>query len=67
MTLSALCVVDKFTKQQPVVYVAVADGQSFEVYAGLIKENNEIKQMENILSVTEAQNDTIQGVQMFFD
>jgi hypothetical protein len=36
MTLSALCVVDKFTKQQPVVYVAVGDGQSFEVYAGLI-------------------------------
>jgi hypothetical protein len=29
MTLSSLCVVEKFKSQKPIAYVAVADGQTF--------------------------------------
>jgi hypothetical protein len=44
MTLSSLCVVDKFSGKIPVAYVAIADGQSFEVYAGVIQDK-EIKSL----------------------
>jgi len=53
MTLSSLCVVEKFKSQKPVAYVAVADGQTFEVYAGVI--DNEIKEMKQVVRVQDAQ------------
>jgi hypothetical protein len=29
MTLSSLCVVDKFSGKNPIAYIAIADGQTF--------------------------------------
>ena len=59
MTLSSLAVVDKFASQKPVAYVAIADGTTFEVFAGIISDN-EIKNMVSVIRVSEAQSDTIQ-------
>ena len=53
LTLSSICVVDKFSGQAPVVYVAIADNLSFEVYAGTVKDKH-IQIMENVISVKEA-------------
>ncbi len=65
LTLSSLCVVDKFTAKNSVAYVAIADGQSFEVYAGII-QNKEIKSMTQVISVKEAQQDAISQIQLLF-
>ena len=39
MTLSSLCVVEKFASQKPIAYAAIADGNTFEVYAGGISDH----------------------------
>jgi hypothetical protein len=53
LNLSSICVLDKFSGQAPVVYVAIADNLSFEVYAGTVKDK-QIQIMENVISVKEA-------------
>ena len=58
MTISQICIVDKFTGQLPVVYVAIADSTTFEVYAGVVKDKA-IKIMESVITVKEAQQYTI--------
>lgn len=65
LTLSSLCVVEKFAHKKPIAYVALADGLSFEVYAGVI--DHEIKSMTSVLKVSEAQLDNISGLQLFYD
>ena len=49
---------EKFTGQLPVVYVAIADSTTFEVYAGVVKDKA-IKIMESVITVKEAQQYTI--------
>jgi hypothetical protein len=66
LTLSALCVVEKFSTQKPVVYLALAEGTTFEVYSGVISDG-EIKQLSSVVRVTEAQQDAIQQMELFFD
>lgn len=58
MTLSAMCVVESTSK--PIAYVAVTEGSTFEVYAGLI--DHEMKEITMVLRVQEAQNDSISGL-----
>ena len=63
--LTALCVVDKFASQKPTAYVALVESQTLEVYAGVI--DHEIKEMRQVLRVVDAQQDEINGVQLFFN
>ena len=67
LTLSSLCVVEKFSTQKPVAYVALAEGSTFEVYSGVIAADGEIKQLSSVIRVTEAQQDAIQQIELFFD
>lgn len=51
--MSSLSVVEKFSTKKPVVYVAVAEGQSIEVWTGVI--DGEIKDgLKQVLRVPEA-------------
>ena len=61
MTLASLCVVEKFASKKPIAYAAIADGQTFEVYAGLIFDH-QIKSLTSILTVSDAQADTISRI-----
>ena len=44
--------------KKPVAYVAVSEGTSVEVYAGVIS-GDDIKEMNSILKIEDAQSDVI--------
>ena len=65
MTISSLCVVEKFASQKPAAYVAIASGHSFEVYSGII--DHETKPLQLVCRVPDVQADAIQSLQLLFD
>ena len=54
MTLSSICVVNKFQTQKPIAYVAVSEGTSIEVWAGFIEIDGLIKEMRSLIKIEEA-------------
>ena len=66
MSLSSLCVVEKFASQKPIAYAAIADGQTFEVLAREISDH-QIVSLQSVLKVSDAQTEDITRIQLVYD